>query len=207
MTDQVNLKVLLEKANDVMAAFEEKKKAVEASPELKAIDDLRVEFLGRKGLITGLMEHMKGLSKEERPEAGKSINVLRKSVEATIETLKAKAENWQLEKHLSDRKLDISLPANSSDEKVPAVHAYFQAMPFMHSEDLAMQDLGIKQFEYLVENNEGEAKKMMEMALDFAHKHRDIIVKFGRFPHRNKALYRESTQEEVEFLKGPNSSF
>ena len=85
MTDQVNLKVLLEKANDVMAAFEEKKKAVEASPELKIIDDLRVEFLGRKGHITGLMEHMKGLSKEERPEAGKSINVLRKSVEQTIE--------------------------------------------------------------------------------------------------------------------------
>ena len=117
MTDQINLKVLLEKANDVMAAFEEKKKAVETSPELKIIDDLRVEFLGRKGHVTGLMEHMKGLSKEERPEAGKNINILRKSIEKTIETLKNKAENWQLEKHLSRAKLDISLPADTSARK------------------------------------------------------------------------------------------
>jgi uncharacterized protein (DUF924 family) len=48
---------------------------------------------------------------------------------------------------------------------------------------------------------------MMEKALEFAHKHRVIIEKFGRFPHRNAALYRESTAEEVECLKGPNSSF
>ena len=84
---------------------------------LKAIDELRVEFLGRKGHVTGLMEHMKGLSKEERPEAGKNINIFRKSIEKTIETLKNKAENWQLEKHLSERKLDISLPADSSARK------------------------------------------------------------------------------------------
>ena len=49
MTDQVNLKVLLEKANELVALFDEKK-AVEATPDLKKIDDLRVEFLGRKGL-------------------------------------------------------------------------------------------------------------------------------------------------------------
>ncbi len=92
-------------------------------------------------------------------------------------------------------------------KEVPAVCAYFQAMPFMHSEDIKMQDKGIKQFEWLIENTEGDVKKMMEMALDFAQKHRVIIEKYGRFPHRNAALYRESTAEEVEFLKGPDSSF
>lgn len=92
-------------------------------------------------------------------------------------------------------------------KEVPAVCAYFQAMPFMHSEDINMQDKCIKQFEWLIENTEGDTKKMMEKALEFAHKHRVIIEKFGRFPHRNAALYRESTAEEVEFLKGPNSSF
>jgi uncharacterized protein (DUF924 family) len=40
------------------------------------------------------------------------------------------------------------------------------------------------------------------MHLDYATKHRDIIRKFGRFPHRNVMLGRESTPEEVEFLKG-----
>ena len=92
-------------------------------------------------------------------------------------------------------------------KEVPAVFAYFQTMPFMHSEDIKMQDKAIKQFEWLIENTEGDTKKMMEMALEFSHKHRVIIEKFGRFPHRNAALYRESTAEEVEFLKGQDSSF
>ena len=102
--------------------------------------------------------------------------------------------------------------ANLASEKayykdIPIVHAYFQAMPFMHSEDIKMQDKGIKQFEWLVENSNNDTRKMMEKALDFAHKHRVIIEKFGRFPHRNVALYRESTAEEIEFLKRPDSSF
>lgn len=41
----------------------------------------------------------------------------------------------------------------------------------------------------------------------FAVKHRDVILKFGRFPHRNKILGRQSTDEEVEFLKQPGSRF
>ena len=92
-------------------------------------------------------------------------------------------------------------------KQVPAVYAYFQTMPFMHSEDINMQNKAIEQFQWLIENTEGEVQVMMKKALDFSHKHKVIIEKFGRFPHRNAALYRESTAEEVEFLKGPDSSF
>lgn len=78
----------------------------------------------------------------------------------------------------------------------------FMFLPFEHSEDVADQDLSVMYFaEYTVEAPEA-AKQGMRSALDQATKHRDIIRKFGRFPHRNQMLGRASTPEEVEFLKG-----
>lgn len=70
-------------------------------------------------------------------------------------------------------------------------------MPFEHSESLADQDRGVALFEAL---GEGEA-------LDYMRRHREIIARFGRFPHRNTILGRNSTPEEIEFLKQPGSSF
>lgn len=85
---------------------------------------------------------------------------------------------------------------------------YFLLMPFMHAENLEAQDRGIKLFAEQAEKAEAEAsKKMLSGALHFAKLHRDIIQRFGRFPHRNAFFGRESTEEEIEFLKQPNSSF
>lgn len=67
----------------------------------------------------------------------------------------------------------------------------------MHSESLDVHDKALTLFE----------KLGIESSLKFEHAHRDIIVRFGRYPHRNKILVRESTQEEIEFLKTPGSSF
>ena len=81
-------------------------------------------------------------------------------------------------------------------------------MPLMHSEDLALQELGIKHFKELEEKAPGEAgKAMMKGAVDYAVQHRDIIAQFGRFPHRNEALGRESTEEELDFLKNGGATF
>jgi uncharacterized protein (DUF924 family) len=66
-------------------------------------------------------------------------------------------------------------------------------MPYMHSEDGKAQERSIELFESL-----GYATQ-----LDFAIKHKQIIDRFGRFPHRNKMLGRDSTPEEVEFLNQP----
>jgi uncharacterized protein (DUF924 family) len=73
----------------------------------------------------------------------------------------------------------------------------FLYMPFEHSEVLADQDSGVALFEALGS----------EEPLDYMRRHRDIIARFGRFPHRNAILGRSSTAEEIEFLKQPGSSF
>jgi uncharacterized protein (DUF924 family) len=65
----------------------------------------------------------------------------------------------------------------------------FLYMPFMHSEDLADQERSVELFETTDENT-----------LKYAVEHRDIIARFGRFPHRNRALGRESTPDEKVFL-------
>jgi len=66
----------------------------------------------------------------------------------------------------------------------------FVYLPFEHSEDLADQDLAVALFEAA-----GDAENTK-----WAHIHRDIIVRFGRFPHRNRALGRDTTPEEQAFL-------
>jgi uncharacterized protein (DUF924 family) len=73
----------------------------------------------------------------------------------------------------------------------------FLYLPFEHSEDPADQDRAVELFTAL-----GNAEQ-----LDYAERHRTIIQRFGRFPHRNAILGRESTAEETAFLAGPNSSF
>lgn len=73
----------------------------------------------------------------------------------------------------------------------------FLYMPFMHSESLLIHDIAMELF----------AKNGIQSNSDFEIKHRDIIQKFGRYPHRNAILNRASTDEEIEFLKQPGSSF
>ncbi|PCH55885.1 MAG: hypothetical protein COC15_03900 [Legionellales bacterium] len=70
-------------------------------------------------------------------------------------------------------------------------------MPFMHSEVLADQEKGIVLFQQ-VDNHH---------AVSSAEQHRDIVKKFGRFPHRNAILGRTSSAEELEFLKNPKAHF
>ena len=73
----------------------------------------------------------------------------------------------------------------------------FAALPFEHSEDLDDQKLSLKLFKAL------GTKELV----DYAERHYVIIERFGRFPHRNEQLGRESTTEELAFLSEPDSSF
>lgn len=79
-------------------------------------------------------------------------------------------------------------------------------LPIMHAEDTALQ----ARCSQLYTDLAGESAVLgpeLEMAKKFALRHREIIDRFGRFPHRNKVLGRESTPEEIAFLQEPNSSF
>lgn len=83
------------------------------------------------------------------------------------------------------------------DQELEVTQRKFIYMPYMHSESLVIHDQAIELF----------SQKGLEENLKFEHAHLDIIHKFGRYPHRNQILGRKSTAEEIEFLKGPNSSF
>lgn len=73
----------------------------------------------------------------------------------------------------------------------------FILMPFMHSESRVIHKQAVELFKALGD----------EQTLEFEYRHKVIIDRFGRYPHRNKILGRQSTPEEIEFLKEPNSSF
>jgi len=73
----------------------------------------------------------------------------------------------------------------------------FFLMPMMHSEDIQIQKTSLPLFR----------AHTTERTYDYAVRHHDIIARFGRFPHRNAVLGRPSSQEELDFLTGPNSSF
>jgi uncharacterized protein (DUF924 family) len=73
----------------------------------------------------------------------------------------------------------------------------FWLMPWMHSEDLAVQEAALPLFERLTDSR----------TLEFARRHRDVIARFGRFPHRNAILGRISSEAEKAFLKTPGSRF
>ncbi len=84
---------------------------------------------------------------------------------------------------------------------VPAAYAHFMLLPTMHSERLEIQDICLREFERLVANHQGAAKRQMEAARSEAQRHRGLIERFGRFPHRNAILGRTSTPEELAFLQ------
>lgn len=86
------------------------------------------------------------------------------------------------------------------DEHFPKLYEMarnFVLMPFMHSENKMVHDKALPYFEQYASPN----------TLDFEHKHKVIIERFGRYPHRNQILGRTCSQEELEFLQEPNSSF
>jgi len=88
------------------------------------------------------------------------------------------------------------------DEALAPFMRAFVYLPFEHAEGLAMQDEAIRLFTKLV----SEAPELADM-LDYAHRHREVIERFGRFPHRNEILGRLSTAEEIAFIQRPGSGF
>lgn len=92
-------------------------------------------------------------------------------------------------------------------ERLPAVQRNFVYMPLMHSEQLADQERCVECFRELLQTSGPALRDMFESHLKYAIAHRDIVARFGRFPHRNAILGRESSNEELEFLQQPGSSF
>jgi len=83
------------------------------------------------------------------------------------------------------------------DTALIPVERLFLYMPFQHAEDLVEQERSLALYDRLGLDN----------ATEYAHRHHEIIARFGRFPHRNAIFGRDTTPEEATFLTEPNSSF
>ena len=87
--------------------------------------------------------------------------------------------------------------AAGTDKALKPVEKSFLYMPFMHSESLVIHEKALALYQ----------ANGIDSNVDFEIKHKEIIERFGRYPHRNSILNRQSTAEEIEFLSQPNSSF
>jgi len=83
------------------------------------------------------------------------------------------------------------------DQKIEKSRRSFMYLPFMHSESQEIHQYALKIYQEFGEQS----------SLDFEIKHKNIIDRFGRYPHRNKALGRQSTQDEIKFLTQRGSGF
>ena len=96
---------------------------------------------------------------------------------------------------------------NGHWEAVPPLAQFFLAMPVEHAEDPTMQARSVALFTQLAAQATPATQPVLRSALEFAHQHQKVIARFGRFPHRNAALGRDSTAEEKAFVAQPGTSF
>lgn len=97
--------------------------------------------------------------------------------------------------------------AAGEDQLLAPIERVFLYLPLEHAESLAMQDLSVSLYERLAREAAADERALFDNFLDYARKHRDVVARFGRFPHRNAILGRPSTPDELEFLKQPGSRF
>lgn len=108
-----------------------------------------------------------------------------------------------------ERALSLALEGIDAgeDRTLAPLERTFLYMPLMHAENRRAQARSVPLFEQLARHAPVQVAGYLASAADFARKHRDIVERFGRFPHRNAILERTSTSEEHEFLQQSGSSF
>ena len=100
--------------------------------------------------------------------------------------------------------------AQGYDQQLPPLQRVFFYLPLEHSEDVEDQEHCVQLFRALakqIAKDDPASRETFDGYLKFADRHHAIVARFGRFPHRNAILGRDSTAEEIAFLKEPHSSF
>lgn len=105
------------------------------------------------------------------------------------------------------RELALAGIAGGADRKLRAIERVFFYLPLEHAESPELQERCVALFTALAAGVPEADRKTFKGYADYAVRHRDVIHRFGRFPHRNHILGRASTPEEIAFLKQPGSSF
>ena len=93
------------------------------------------------------------------------------------------------------------------DRQLPPIQRVFIYLVFEHCENLAVQNEAVSRYIELLAQQPEADRALFADYRDYAEKHQRVIARFGRFPHRNAVLGRESTAEELEFLSEPGSRF
>jgi Uncharacterized protein conserved in bacteria len=106
----------------------------------------------------------------------------------------------------SAQRVALSGIARGDDRQLPPLRRVFAYLPLEHAEDKALQQRSVALFEALCAEAPPPRERFEEI-LDYARRHRDVIARFGRFPHRNAVLGRPSTREEMIYLAQPGSGF
>lgn len=91
--------------------------------------------------------------------------------------------------------------ASGADCVLATIHRVFLYIPYEHAEDPLVQEQGIRCFDHLLENCHPDAQERVFGFRDYSVAHREVIARFGRFPHRNAILGRDSTVEELTHLE------
>ena len=112
---------LLEKSELVKKEFEADRDSAVSAAKPEAVETLRVAYLGRKGKVTALMEELRNVSKEERPAAGKAVNIIRQGIESSIEELKSMARSWELAAIVNREPIDVTLPVGEQ-QQIGSIH-------------------------------------------------------------------------------------
>ena len=100
--------------------------AIAAATELSALDDLRVEYLGKKGRLTGLLKSLGSLSNYERPAAGAKINDVKQALQNQINEHKERLERSALDSKLATETIDVTLPGRA--EEIGGLHPVTRTM-------------------------------------------------------------------------------
>lgn len=93
------------------------------------------------------------------------------------------------------------------DQALPPIRRVFFYLPLEHAESIPLQDRCVALYQRLLEDVPAAHHALYARYVEFAQRHREVIARFGRFPHRNRVLGRETTAEEAGFLLQPGSSF
>ena len=105
------------------------------------------------------------------------------------------------------RDLSIEAVEDGSDGALCLLERAFLYMPLQHAEDYDTQRRSVEVFQTLLKETPDGLRPHMNGFLASARTHRDIVARFGRFPHRNGILGRACTQAEIEFLRRPAAPF
>lgn len=103
--------------------------------------------------------------------------------------------------------LTLAALAAHEDAHLTPLERVFLYLPLEHAESNEMQALSVSLYERLAAEAADGEHALFENFLEYARRHRDVVARFGRFPHRNAVLGRPSTPDEIEFLQQPGSRF